>query len=338
MKNLPPQSSGGQSVRMSQRALAGAVEGGFTLLELMTSMVVLIVLMVMIAKLFDGAAAVAGTGNKRMDADVQARPLLDRMGFDFSKIVLRDDVDYFLKQPASPMPGNDRIAFYCEVPGYYPAEGARSPVSLVAYRVNGAAGSPAFMKMQRMGKGLVWNGVSTTDAPVAFLPVPLASPLPSPLPTPMPSPAPSPAWPQAGSGTAEDPDYELIGPQVFRFEYHYLLKGRRAADGTMVSSTPADSPWDARLSGHDAVSGLRDVAAIVVVLAVIDPTSRRLVDDARLAALAAGMRDYDPSEFPLPGDMEAQWQQAIDGSGLPRPVTQSIRIYRRYFALGGMAH
>ena len=34
------------------------------------------------------------------------------------------------------MTGNDQIAFYSAVPGYYPPTGSQSPVSLVAYRVN----------------------------------------------------------------------------------------------------------------------------------------------------------------------------------------------------------
>src|SRR5262249_10771358 len=120
--------------------------------------------------------------------------------------------------------GNDQIAFYSVVPGYYPATGLQSPVSLVAYRVNSNPALPSYNKMERVGKGLVWNAVSTTDTPVVFIPIPLASPLPSSeMPTPAPNPIPTPAWPQAAN-MATDPAYELVGPQVFRFEYYYVLK------------------------------------------------------------------------------------------------------------------
>ena len=70
-----------------------------------------------------------------------------------------------------------------------------------------------------MGKGLVWNGVSTTDTPVVFAPVPIASPsaLPPAAGTPLP------AWPEVASSTTDWSDSEVIGPDVFRFEYFYML-------------------------------------------------------------------------------------------------------------------
>ena len=90
------------------------------------------------------------------------------------------------------MTGNDRIAFYSAVPGYYPATGSQSPVSLVAYRVNSASGTTAFNKLERLGKGLVWNGVSSTDTPVVFMPLTIAA-----------------TWAYATSSTASDTAYEL---------------------------------------------------------------------------------------------------------------------------------
>ena len=117
------------------------------------------------------------------------------------------------------MAGNDQIAFYSAVPGYYPPTGLQSPVSLVAYRINSASGTAAFHKMERLGKGLVWNGVSLTDTPVVFMPLTISA-----------------TWPAATSSSASDPDYEVIGPQVFRFEYCYLLK----ANGSLSITPPAD--------------------------------------------------------------------------------------------------
>ena len=77
----------------------------------------------------------------------------------------RSDVDYYLKTPANVQPGNDQIAFYSEVPGYYPSTGAQSPISLVSYRIN------AQFRTERLGKGLLWNGVSPGSTPLAFLPL-----------------------------------------------------------------------------------------------------------------------------------------------------------------------
>ena len=71
---------------------------------------------------------------------------------------------------------------------------------------------------------------------------------------------------------SQDPAYEVIGPQVFRFEYWYLLK-----NGNLT-----DVPWDTDArptqTTIDTPSGigLTDVQAIAVAIAVIDPTSRAL--------------------------------------------------------------
>ena len=143
-----------------------------------------------------------------MDADSQARQLLDRMAIDFAQLVKRSDVDFLAKGTVAPnsvggaMAGNDQIAFYSTVPGYYPSTGSQSPVSLVAYRINSQN------QMERMGKGLVWNGVSTTDTPVVFMPITISA-----------------TWPSYKQRFGPD-RYEVIGPQVFRFEYCYLLNGR----------------------------------------------------------------------------------------------------------------
>src|SRR5207237_6386964 len=142
----------------------------------------------------------------------------------------RSDVDYYLKSSwfasTSPTPapgcaaacssvyssgvrsllqsGNDTIAFYSVVPGYYPSSGSQSPISLIAYRVN------AQNKLERVAKGLVWNGVSASSTPVVFLPSTING-----------------SWASATDLTASptpDPDTDSIGPYVFRFEYYYLLK------------------------------------------------------------------------------------------------------------------
>jgi prepilin-type N-terminal cleavage/methylation domain-containing protein len=297
----------------------------FTLVELLVSMAVMVLVLVLILQLFNSTAALTGMGNKHMDADAQARALLDRMAIDFAAMVKRSDVDYYLKgRPASndQNGGNDQIAFFSEVAGY--SSGSPSPVSLVAYRLNSST-----KRVERLGKGLLWNAASATGVPVVFLPIPMASPLPSPLPSPMPATAPAPAWPQAASTTATDPDYELIGPHVFRFEYYYILKGQ---DVSAHPSILSDTPWDTRSPlSHDSVNGLRDVAAIGVVIAVLDSRSRALASDSDLATLAGQMDDFKPAMEP--GDLEAQWQVAINASALPRVASSAIRIYSRCFYL-----
>ena len=189
---------------------------------------------------------------------------------------------------------NDRIAFYSAVPGYYPSTGSQSPVSLVGYRINAAAGATAFNKMERLGIGLVWNGVSA-DTPVVFLPLTING-----------------NWPSAVSTSTADSNYEVIGPQVFRFEYCYVI-----TDGTRSITPPA------------SMSG---IAAIIVDIAMIDPKSKVLLTDPQITTLAAQLDDY--SAGTIPGQLLAKWQSTLDSNtSLPRPAVSAIRLYERQFYL-----
>ena len=323
---------------------------GFTLAELLVSVGVLVLLVLLFAQLLKSAMTITTLGHGQMDGDSQARQLLDRMAIDVAQMVKRSDVDYYLKSSAaSPLrhvlqPGNDQVAFYSAVPGYYPSTGPQSPVSLVAYRVNSDSGASVFNKMERMGKGLVWNGVSTTDTPVVFIPIPVAAPLSlgdvaTQTPTPTPTPAANPAWPEAGN-MAPDPSYELVGSQVFRFEYYYLLK-----NGSL-----SDVPWDTN-AGHYSVEGMQDVLAIIVDIAVVDPKSKVLLSDAQVARLN-GTDSQPPALIDwgntscagcptqtqwqrTPGLLVAQWRAALDANatGLPLPTISGIRLYERYLYL-----
>ena len=366
----------------------------FTLVELVVTIGVLVLLVFLFTQLLKSAATVTTLGHKQMDADAQTRQVLDRMALDVAQMVKRSDVDYYLKSswfasgsPPAPsgitgvrtllQPGNDTIAFYSTVPGYYPSTGSQSPVSLVAYRVNSNSTSPAYNKMERMGKGLLWNAATPgpSPAPVVFMPIPLASPIPiAELPNPVPSPAATPAWPEIASSSSWS-DSEIIGPQVFRFEYYYLLKGQtNPTTGTNYSPIFSDTPWDTRICScpaaspaatptptgtpiasptpetvccHYAPEGMQDVAAIVVVIAVIDPKSKVLLSDTttppQIAQVASQLIDWGstcascPTQTQwqtTPGLLRAQWQNTLNGiTNLPRPAISGIRIYERYFYL-----
>ena len=278
-------------------------EHAFTIVELLVSVAVLTVLILLVSRLFSSATVIATSGNKRLDDEAQVRPLFDRMSVDFSQMLKRSDVDYFLKSSTNPQPGNDQIAFYSNVAGYYPSAGSQSPISVVGYRINSNSSSTALNKLERMAKGLVWNGVSATDTPVVFLPLTISS-----------------SWPAATNGNS-DSDYELIGPYVFRFEYYYLLNNGRFSD----------TPWNTS-AGHTNVAGMQDVTAISVCVATIDPKSRRLLSDSQVTTLNSYLLDFSTSM--APGDLLSQWQTALDAiNDVPRPAISAIRIYERYFYL-----
>lgn len=307
---------------------------------MMVSLAILAVIVLLVSQMVNSATTLMTAGNKHMDTDSQARLLLDRMSVDFTQMVRRVDVDYFLKQPSNPETGptssvglNDQIAFFSTTTGYSPANATSSPspLALVAYRVNSASGFQPYNRLERMGKALAWNSitpppsVTPTPLPMVFLPSTISGVA---------------AWSGATKPSPDpnyfDPDYELAGPNVFRFEYYYLLK-----NGSL-----SDTPWDTT-AGHASITGMQDVAAICVVMAIIDPRSRLEIPAAQLDAgpnsggssLAAQMRDFSttmhqPGNGPTKsGDLAAQWQSVLDAATTFRVPVTGIRIYQRNFYL-----
>ena len=310
-------------------------EGGFTLAELLVTMSVLALLVFLFTQLLNSAATTMNLGNKRMDADSQARQLLDRMAVDFDQMLKRGDVSYYVKALGNTEAGNDQIAFFSAVPGYYSQPDYNSNASLVAYRVNADSN-----KLERMGKGLALNGAYTTaPIPLLFLDGTTNTTIQG-------------AWPAATSSTGTDSDcsntgcYETAGPQVFRFEYYYLLgapwvynpTSPRAINGYTLSleadnnggiaNTLSTGPWS---NVNSFV--MKDVAAIVVAIAVIEPKSKVLLNNDQIATLAGTLPDFTTGW--VPGRLLTEWQAALDLNtlGLPRPAISGIRLYERYFYL-----
>src|SRR6266705_6422017 len=119
--------------------------GGFTLAELLVSMAVLIIITLMLTQLMTSATAITRTAHKHIDTDTQARVVFDRMALDFAQMLKRTDVNYYVKQRAGYNGhgnghgwgqghhgdlGSDQMAFFTQVPGYYPSgtvSGQKSP-------------------------------------------------------------------------------------------------------------------------------------------------------------------------------------------------------------------
>jgi prepilin-type N-terminal cleavage/methylation domain-containing protein len=346
-------------------ASISAARAAFSLFEIMVAVAVLAILTVLVAQLTNSVSALTRVGVKHIGTDTQARAVLDRIGVDISKMIKRSDLDYYIKQPTgynghgqghgwgtklkSGQQGNDQCAFFALLPGYYTQSGGQSPVSLVAYRVNQNSGSAAYLQLERMAKGLLWNGVSNdTNAnsvyPIVFLPNTISG---------------ISSWSAAvnndASGQSIDPqgDYETVGPQVFRMEYWYLL-----TNGTLT-----DVPWDKNARPAQTTMstptplGWTDVQAIAVAIAVIDPASRSLIPSATLLDIASDLDDFKTAPgrgaggAKKAGDMEYRWNTVLFGgpsgnppgivntgqttvnSRVPPAVASAIRVYSRYFDL-----
>jgi prepilin-type N-terminal cleavage/methylation domain-containing protein len=281
----------------------------FTLVEVLVSITILGLMMAGVAQLMNSAMTATIGGYKHMDADTQARMVLDRIAFDITKITKRPDVDYYFQKNT----GNDQMAFYSESGGYYPSGVTsitpESNVSLVGYRINSKN------QMERLGKALIWNGVtsatpgatgmSPTDghSPMVFLPQTIAS-----------------TWPLV-EATGNDPDYQVIGDQVFRLEFCYLVQNN--STNAVLSDTPYLSP-------STNINGLQDVVAVVVSIAVLDSESRAILGGTALQTAALDLPDVNGATISNLPSTVWKTQLLSNALGLPKAAASQVRFYQRY--------
>ena len=334
--------------RISSRPAPSRVDG-FTIVELIVSITVLALVLVFTAQLINGASRVITVSSKRTDADSQSRLVFSRLGQDLARLVKRGDVDFStFKQPGNPQTGpdarhgaNDQFAFYSEtVGGYTPAAGvsagsfsaltARAPLSVVAYQVaaepNGGATT-----LRRMAKALGWDPdpKGTWACPV-YLPLRLGNLRVNGNPIQLFSDRPT------DPTSLVDLDYATVGDMVFRFEYRYLLKPNPTNPNNpraRLSIVPYDTQG---VPAHTAVNGLRDVAAVVVTLGVLDSTSR-IISGKDQTKLIAVFPDAVDDTTTNQVDTLTAWRAALAKStfasdaGLPLAAASVVRLYQRTF-------
>ncbi|MEI8340419.1 MAG: prepilin-type N-terminal cleavage/methylation domain-containing protein [Verrucomicrobiota bacterium] len=288
---------------------------GFTLIELLVSIAILMLVLAMVGQIISSASLVTNAGNKRMDADGQARQILDRMSIDFARMVKRPDVDFFYQPYQTPLSSvtNDQIAFYSETIGYFPTTGGgnaneKSSVSLVGYMIttNTKTNQP---QLVRLSKGLAWNGVANSSTMVygtnggpGYL---LSS-----------------KWPNFKDGS--DTDYQVLGNQVYRLEFAFLKK-----DGTITSGTSAST------------MSLKDISAIIVAIAILDKTSWKIVTNPSKLASALPYVTLDNKKVTGtdPQLMASVWNATINATNfaknneIPQAAASQIRVYQRFFYL-----
>lgn len=292
---------------------------GFTLIELLAAMAVVMLLMLTVAQMMNSTSTVTTTSGKRVNADAEARTVFDRMAGDFSHMLKRADVDYDIAKGT----GNDAMYFYSAAPSVASSNATvqdpQSPVSLVGYRMN------AGMQLERVGKGLTWSQVVfltySTQPPTNATSPAAASTIPSAFSADI----------AAGSTTAS-----VIGENVFRVEFTFLLKPCKQADGTSLPAVYSNDPWDTR-AGHTSLNaiGLADVQAIVVTMAILDSTSKKILPSGTSLSGAASALPDNTDLTKLPAQV---WQEAINSgtfapAGIPASVARQARIYQRIFPL-----
>jgi len=292
---------------MKRRDLSSA----FTLIELVLAIGVLVMLVILIGHLMNGATLAIKQGGKRMDSDSQIRVIFDRMANDFGAIIRRKDVDYiFAKQN-----GNDTMYFFSEAAKYFDtsvSDSAKSSLALVGYRVN------SNFQLERLSRGLTWDGqVGPSPAPgsIIFL-------TPSGSLTPLSSSTIAGNWaaavgtgPSYSNGTGTD--YHVIGDQVYRLEFSFLQ-----TNGTISTSVTS-------------YNGLQAISAIIVGVGMLDDTSRLLVAPPNgqiTSTVGIPMVNALPDAVDGVAPLQT-WKASsyMTTSGIPAAAAGQLRIYERTF-------
>jgi prepilin-type N-terminal cleavage/methylation domain-containing protein len=339
---------------------------GFTLVEILVSLAVLGLMMLGVAQILNGTLSTSLGAYKHMDADTQARMVLDRMAYDIAHIVKRTDVDYVFQKNSigGSMNGNDQMAFYSESGGYYPSGVSPSPgggggeVSLVGYMIPNNTTTPSLNnQLCRLSKGIAWNGYSSSLPAMVFNPLASLSTGTNTVNT-------SGAynntllttqWNNAANGIANgsDANYQVIGDQVFRLEYTFLVQTSPTGAYATGTGTPLgytsggfyDYPWSP--TGNSSVRGLQDVTAIVISIAVLDSKSRLMLGSSAAAATALNTAAADlPKDLCTSATLTnftagtattgylplALWKTNLLSNhlGLPKEVWQQVRFYQRF--------
>lgn len=274
---------------------------GFTLVEIMVSVMVLSMLVMLMIQLTDSTAHTISESNKRLDAATQCRLTLDRMAFDFAGMLNRADIDYNFKKDD----GNDSLSFYSQTTGLFPPGSSQASVprvvSVVGYRItNDPQQRP---RLERGARGIDWDQMVFTALSGTGQTQSFVSPNSLPL--------------------IDDPgvtpsNYQVLGDQIIRFEFCFLTKGNAAdPQPRLVAAFPGS---------------LSQISAIVVGIAVLDKRSRVLVSDySRLANALPDAKDGQ--------DIATLWMDRVNKpdfaktAGIPLPAAQAITVNQHYFFL-----
>ena len=307
----------------------GPRRGGFTLIELMVSIVILVLIVLIMTTVVDVASKTSVTAGKAMDLESEVRLVFDRLAQDLGQAVARPDVDWNLKKN----PGaSDEIGFWAQTRGY---AGNRT-LSSVNFRVG--AGTNGLPELNRAAKGLGWDDMVLGVEPDPGNPKTLPQPGPD--------------------------DYQLLGDQVFRMETCNLLEDGSLSttyynpslkNSLIASRKPLVSDdsaagykvgsWWTFNQTHfvckDATSGravweklapVQNVRALVVGLAVLDRRTRILLTKPQMDDLAGRLADAVDGQ-----DILTAWKPVSANPAALNSIhplaSQTVRFYQRYFPL-----
>jgi prepilin-type N-terminal cleavage/methylation domain-containing protein len=310
--------------------------GGFTLLELMVAISILVMLCGLVMQLMGSATRLTSSSKQASDCDSEARFALAQISHDLGHRIQRSDVDAFLEKNK----GNDRFFLFSETPGWMPSykeqssitlartdEAERSTVSLVGYRVYNPPGSSSY-QLQRLAKAIPWTSRSGQSLPFVALNS-MQTPMPNTTLAGIDSRGTGGTFPDVLlSKTSQDAFYQVLADNVIRFEVTFLRKSNPSNSSSGLSTVLRDNEIAQELASY----GFTRLSAVVISLAVVDSQNMAKLSAGDLAP-ASYFNDTVPTDYPLlPMD---QWNRIFSqqSSGWARPLKSGIRFYQRTISL-----
>jgi prepilin-type N-terminal cleavage/methylation domain-containing protein len=300
---------------------------GFTLLELMVAISILVMLCGLVMQLMGSATRLTSTSKQASDCDAEARFALAQVAHDLGHRIRRSDVDAFVDKSK----GNDRFFFFSETPGWAPnlrEQDKPSTASLVGYRVYNPPGTSSY-QLQRLAKGLPWTSSTERSLPFVALDS-IQRPIPS---TTLAGPGGNGAggtFPNVLTNKqSEDRFYQVLAENVIRFEVT-LLRKPDPLNPSLLNASPVipNNETVIELASY----GFSRLSAVVISLAIVDSQNMAKLSAEDLAPMNS-FGDTNPTEYPLlPVDL---WNTTFSqqSSGWARPLKSGIRFYQRTISL-----
>lgn len=322
----PPKRS--RTVGRSAFAVKTERFGGFTLVEILSAVMVLILIVGVISQVASMTTRATRMSNQALDAATQARLVFGRIGADITGAVKRKDAPWDLQNPG--MEGL-YLRFLSAVPsedGTADTTGtANRGFSLVAYQIAAHADNSGRDCLVRAGKVITRNmigylGLDATGLPVQFT---------------------STGFPSALLPTSSD--YDILSPGVIRMVVGYQLYPDNLQatlqDGTVVAnargqvvySPPVRSVIPFGGGSASVYPDLNRISAVVIGLVVIDADNLKLMNAAQVAALAGAFKDPTGNTLPVAAwNPVANTPSALPAT-VPWPARQAVRVFQCAFPI-----
>ncbi|XHR26828.1 MAG: type II secretion system protein J [Chthoniobacteraceae bacterium] len=303
-----------------------ARSGGFTLVEILSALVVLILIVGVISQVASMTIRATRMSNQALDAASQARLVFGRIGADIAGAVKRTDAPWDLQNPGKE---GLYLRFLSAVPSEDGTAGASANrgFSLVAYQIAAHADNNGRDCLVRAGKAISRNMSGYLGLDAKGLPVRFTS-------------AGFPAGLLPASG-----EYDILSPGVIRMVVGYQLYPDNLQatlqDGTVVPNARGQVVYSSPVRSVTPFGGgtvsvypdLTRISAVVIGLVVIDADNLKLMNAAQVAALAGAFADPTGNALPV-----GVWNTVANNpsalpAAVPWPARQAVRVFQCAFPL-----